>query len=83
MPEEGAPIYLLSHLWLGPKFQQAPSKGGSCLKVLELEEEVEGRAQHQDHVNRLQVGVGEIGCHLVDREGDTCQADGTADIGHL
>lgn len=49
------PIYLLGHLWLGPKFQQAPSKGGSCLKVLEFEEEVEGCAQHQDHVHRLQV----------------------------
>lgn len=51
----GVPIYLLSHLRLGPKFQQAPSKGGSCLKVLELEEEVEGCPQHQDHVHRLQV----------------------------
>lgn len=55
MLTDGVPIYLLSHLWLGPKFQQAPSKGGSCFKVLELEEEVEGCPQHQDHVHRLQV----------------------------
>lgn len=52
---EGVPIYLLSHLRLGPKFQQAPGKGGSSLKVLELEEEVEGCTQHQDHVHWLQV----------------------------
>lgn len=71
----GVPIYLLSHLRLGPKFQEAPSKGGSCLKVLELEEEVEGGPQHQDHVHRLQVRVGEVGCHLADRRRDTCQAE--------
>lgn len=55
MLTEGVPIYLLSHLRLGPEFQQAPSKGGSSPEVLELEEEVDGCTQHQDHVHWLQV----------------------------
>jgi hypothetical protein len=38
MVTEGILIYLLSYFRLGPKFQQAPSKGSSCLEVLELEE---------------------------------------------
>lgn len=56
--------YLLGHLGLGSQLQEAASKGGSCLEVLELEEEVEGSAEHQDHVHRLQVGVGEVGGRL-------------------
>lgn len=46
---------LLGYFRLGPKFQQASGKGGSCLEVLELEEKVEGCPQHQDHMHRLQV----------------------------
>jgi hypothetical protein len=52
---DGIPLYLLSYFRLGPKFQQASGKGGSCLEVLELEEKVEGCPQHQDHMHRLQI----------------------------
>ena len=56
--------YLLSDLWFGPQLQEAPGEAGRRLEVPQLEEEVEGGPQHQHHVNRLQVAVGEVGSHL-------------------
>lgn len=58
------PCYLLSHLGLRPQLQQTPCKGCCSLEILELEEEVEGCAQYQYHMHRLQVGVCEVGGHL-------------------
>lgn len=56
--------HLLGHLGLGAELQQAPGEGGGAFEILEFEEEVEGGAEHQDHVHGLQVGVCEVGGHL-------------------
>lgn len=56
--------HLLCHLWLGAKLKQAACEPCSCLKVLQFEEKIECRAQHQHHVDWLQVAVCEIRRHL-------------------
>lgn len=55
---------LLCDIWLRPQLEQASCKAGSRLEVTQFEEEVQSCAQHQHHVHRLEITVGEISCHL-------------------
>lgn len=55
---------LLCNIWLRAELQEAPRKSCGCFKVAEFKEEIQGCAQHQNHVDRLQVAVGEICSHL-------------------
>lgn len=55
---------LLCNVWIRPQLEQATSKAGGRLEVSQFEEEVQSRAQHQHHVDWLQVTVCEISGHL-------------------
>lgn len=55
---------LLCNIWIWSQLEQASCKAGSCLEVTEFEEEIQSCAQHQHHVDWLEVTVGEIRSHL-------------------
>lgn len=55
---------LLCNIWIWPQLKQAPCKACSRLEVTQFEEEVQSCAQHQHHVDRLEITVGEISSHL-------------------
>lgn len=55
---------LLRDVGLGAELEQAAGKAGGRLEVTQLEEEVKSGAQHQHHVDGLEVAVGEVGGHL-------------------
>jgi hypothetical protein len=49
-----------THLLRGIQLQQAPAEGGSSGEVLQLVEQNHGRAQAEDDVARLQLGMREV-----------------------
>lgn len=56
--------HLLRNTGVGPELEQAACKSRSRLEVPQFEEQVQSCAQHQHHVHRLQVAVGEVSSHL-------------------
>lgn len=55
---------LLRDLRLGPELEQPPGEAAARLEVLELEEEVAGRAEREHLVHGLQAAVREVRRHL-------------------